>query len=100
MALLRRWPDMKSKLRACLNQPLPGPIRQLAWRLYLENTKVRKVYTDLLTSDPRAAISQLDLQISQKCDYLLKAEATFSEIKGSVGQYKKRIQFLFLKCSL
>ena len=39
LSLLKKWPEMKSKLLFCLNQPLPVRVRQLAWRLYLTNTK-------------------------------------------------------------
>ena len=39
LMLFQKWPDMKSKLHVTLNQPLPDNLRQLAWRLYLDNTK-------------------------------------------------------------
>lgn len=39
LSLLKKWPDMKYKLYYCLNQPMPFKVRQLAWRLYLTNTK-------------------------------------------------------------
>ncbi|KAK3591534.1 hypothetical protein CHS0354_031646 [Potamilus streckersoni] len=39
LSLLKKWPDMKAKLYHCLNQPLTVQIRQLAWKLYLSNTK-------------------------------------------------------------
>lgn len=91
---------MKSKLRACFNQPLPGPIRQLAWRLNLENTKVRKIYLDLLATNPRAAISPIDLEISQKCEYLLKAEPTFEELKGSIGISRLELFDQYLKFTI
>lgn len=39
LSLLKKWPEMKEKLHVCLNQPLPPPLRQLAWRLHLSNTK-------------------------------------------------------------
>ena len=39
VSILKKWPDMKSKLHICFNQPLPKSIRQLAWRLFLENAK-------------------------------------------------------------
>ena len=38
-SLLRKWPDMKSKLHICFNQPLPESLRQLTWKLFLDNTK-------------------------------------------------------------
>ena len=39
VALLRKWPNMRSKLHVCFNQPLTGELRQLAWKLFLENSK-------------------------------------------------------------
>ena len=39
VSLLKKWPDMKSKLHIHLNHPLPENLRQLAWRLYMENQK-------------------------------------------------------------
>ncbi|XP_067670758.1 uncharacterized protein [Haliotis asinina] len=87
LSLLRRWPEMKAKLHVCFNQPLPEAIRQLAWRLYLNNPKVRKEYIDILNRDPRAAISPDDLEISQKCEQLLASESTFADIQGSVGAF-------------
>ena len=39
VSLLRLWPDLKMKLHACFNNPLPSTLRQLAWRLFLENEK-------------------------------------------------------------
>lgn len=47
---------------------------------------MRKKYIDLLNTNPRAAISQYDYEISQKCDQLLNSEATFADLKGSVGK--------------
>lgn len=87
LSLLKKWPDMKEKLQVCLNQPLPTQLRQVAWRLYLSDTKVRKKYIDLLNTNPRAAISQYDYEISQKCDQLLNSEPTFADLKGSVGNF-------------
>ena len=39
LSLLKKWPDMKNKLHIIMNQPLPTPLRQLSWKLYLTNTK-------------------------------------------------------------
>ncbi|ELU01451.1 hypothetical protein CAPTEDRAFT_186844 [Capitella teleta] len=86
-SLLRKWPDMKAKLHVCFNQPLPLPLRQLAWQLYLDNTKVRKKYVELLNNNPRAAISSQDLDISSHCEELLLSEPTFSNLKGSIGAF-------------
>jgi hypothetical protein len=53
--------------------------------LYSSLFSVRKTYIDLLNGNPRAAISPLDLEISQKCEQLLISEPTFFDLKGSVG---------------
>ncbi|KAL8614022.1 hypothetical protein ACOMHN_023257 [Nucella lapillus] len=87
VSLLKKWPEMKSKLHVSLNQPLALPIRQLSWRLFLSNPKARKNYMSLLNGNPRSAISPLDLEISQKCEQLLVSEPTFAELKGSVGAF-------------
>ncbi|PVD31188.1 hypothetical protein C0Q70_06600 [Pomacea canaliculata] len=87
ISLLKKWPEMKSKLHVCFNQPLAPPIRQLAWKLFLANPKARKTYIDLLNGNPRSAISPLDLEISQKCEQLLISEPTCFELKGSVGAF-------------
>ena len=36
--LLMKWPDLKTKLRVTFNQPLPHGLRNVAWKLFLENT--------------------------------------------------------------
>ncbi|CAG5120922.1 unnamed protein product [Candidula unifasciata] len=87
MSLLKRWPDMKCKLHILFNQPLPEPIRQLAWHLYLSNPQIRKTYVELLNENPRAAISSQDLDISQKVEQMVLAEPTFRDLKGSVGHF-------------
>ena len=38
IGLLKKWPDMKSKLCISFNQILPSRLRQLAWKLFLDNT--------------------------------------------------------------
>lgn len=39
VGLLRKWPEMKSKLHVCFNQVLPDKLRQVAWKLFLENVR-------------------------------------------------------------
>ncbi|XP_064613164.1 uncharacterized protein LOC135476947 [Liolophura sinensis] len=87
VSLLRRWPEMRTKLHVCLNQPLPSSLRSLTWKLFLSNAKIRKQYVDVMSKHPRKAISPFDLEISQKCENLLSSEPTFSTIKGSVGAF-------------
>ena len=50
---------------------------------------MRKVYVDLLTNNPRSAISSQDMEISKTCEKLLATEKTFDDLRGSVG--KKRL---------
>ena len=47
----------------------------------------RKTYVDLLNENPRHAMSQYDMDISQKVEQMVLAEPTFSDLKGSVGIY-------------
>jgi len=39
VSILKRWPDMKSKLHMCLNMPLPTKLRSVAWTLFLSNSQ-------------------------------------------------------------
>ena len=39
IGLLKKWPDMISKLHTCYNQPLPPKLRLSIWKLYLKNDK-------------------------------------------------------------
>ena len=39
VGLLKKWPDLRTKLHVFLNQPLPGHLRPVAWRLFLEDSK-------------------------------------------------------------
>ncbi len=42
---------------------------------------------DILSTNPRVAISPLDLDISQHCERLLMAEPSVEELRGSVGAF-------------
>ncbi|KAI0208838.1 hypothetical protein LSAT2_006454 [Lamellibrachia satsuma] len=87
IGLLKKWPDMKSKLRIGYNQALPPKMRRSVWKLYLKNDKVVKRYSEILANNPRVAISPLDLDISCKCEQLLMSEPTFADLNGSVGAF-------------
>ncbi|KAJ3207873.1 hypothetical protein HDU67_007175, partial [Dinochytrium kinnereticum] len=39
-AILSRWPDAKSALRACLNVPLPKDLRRAAWTACLKDNEI------------------------------------------------------------
>ncbi len=49
IGLLKKWPDMKYKLHMCFNQPLPPGLRQVAWKLFLENTKGTSINENFIT---------------------------------------------------
>ncbi|XP_070572831.1 uncharacterized protein [Ptychodera flava] len=85
VALLKKWPEMKSKLHLCLNQALPDRLRQIAWKLFLHNPHLKKQYVEILQSEPKNVMSILDLEIVQKCEGLLEEEYTFQELAGSVS---------------
>eukprot|EP00057_Strongylocentrotus_purpuratus_P027369 XP_011681843.1 PREDICTED: uncharacterized protein LOC100893894 [Strongylocentrotus purpuratus] len=61
MALLARWPELKTKLHRCFNRVLPSGLRQLTWKLYLSNPTVRSRYLTRLERDPQSTMSALDL---------------------------------------
>ncbi|XP_041096744.1 uncharacterized protein LOC121308425 isoform X2 [Polyodon spathula] len=79
--LLQKWPDMKYKLHALFNHPLPSEIRKVAWRLFLSNTKARMEYLTRVSTN-KAKFS-VDLEISMKCDTLLSTEPTFKHLRDS-----------------
>nr|XP_006812621.1 PREDICTED: uncharacterized protein LOC102808036 [Saccoglossus kowalevskii] len=85
VAVLKKWPDMKSKLHLCLNQSLPDRLRQITWKLFLHNPHLRKQYVEILQTDPNNVMSILDLEIVQKSEDLLENETTFHELSGSVS---------------
>ena len=39
ITLLRKHPEQKYKLRVFLNQPIPQPLRYLAWQLFFSNNE-------------------------------------------------------------
>ncbi|XP_030848136.1 uncharacterized protein LOC100888055 [Strongylocentrotus purpuratus] len=77
MALLARWPELKTKLHRCFNKVLPSGLRQLTWKLYLSNPTVRSRYLTRLERDPQSTMSVLDLDVVKKCEALLQSEPTF-----------------------
>ncbi|XP_063968491.1 uncharacterized protein LOC129254608 [Lytechinus pictus] len=77
MALLARWPELKTKLHRCFNRVLPSGLRQLTWKLFLSNPTVKSKYLTRLEKDPESTMSVLDLDVVQKCEALLQSEPTF-----------------------
>ncbi|XP_041456108.1 uncharacterized protein LOC121408641 [Lytechinus variegatus] len=77
MALLARWPELKTKLHRCFNRVLPSGLRQLTWKLFLSNPTVKSKYLTRLERDPESTMSVLDLDVVQKCEALLQSEPTF-----------------------
>ncbi|XP_069082429.1 uncharacterized protein [Pleurodeles waltl] len=84
--LLEKRPDLKGKLHALFNQPLPTPLRGRAWRLYLSNTKARMEYLSQVAVNK--AKSSLDREISLQCVSLLSAEETIQHLKDNTVSVK------------
>ncbi|MEE6468469.1 hypothetical protein FKM82_008291 [Ascaphus truei] len=79
--ILDKRPGMKGKLHALFNQPLPGSLRTLTWRLQLSNTKARMEYLTQVSMNK--ARSVLDREISLHCQALLSKEQTFQHLKDN-----------------
>lgn len=78
--LLQRWPDLRSKLFACLNRPLPADLRNAVWKMFLANPIVRKEYLEKVSRNKRDTISPQDAAIAQKCEAFLSSESNFNEL--------------------
>jgi len=78
--LLQRWPDLRSKLYACLNRPLPETLRKAVWKMFLANPVVRQEYLDKVLRNKRDTVSAQDAAIGQKCQAFLSSESTFHEL--------------------
>ena len=78
--LLQRWPDLRSKLFACLNRPLPAELRKAVWKMFLANPIVRKEYLEKVSRNKRDTISPHDAAIAQKCEAFLSSETSFYEL--------------------
>ena len=66
VSLLKKWPDLRSKLHAFLNQPLPELLRPVAWRLYLEDSK-RTFHSNLnavglISCKPHSILSEVTFE--------------------------------------
>lgn len=46
VSILKRWPEMKSKLHMCLNMPLPHKIQSVAWTFFMSDPQ-GKIYGDI-----------------------------------------------------
>lgn len=78
--LLQRWPDLRSKLFACLNRPLPVDLRKAVWKMFLANPIVRKEYLENVSRNKRDTVSPHDAAIGQKCEAFLSSESSFQEL--------------------
>ncbi|XP_071945456.1 uncharacterized protein [Antedon mediterranea] len=79
---LKQWPEMKSKLKIFLNQPLT-PLRELSWKLYLQNPTIAREYSDLLKKSPNDVMSVLDLDIIHQSEAALQSEPTFRPLANN-----------------
>ena len=73
VALLQRWPDLKSKLYTCLNRPLPCQLRKAMWKILLENRSVRLGYLKNASTNPRSCVSANDAAITRNCEAYLSS---------------------------
>ncbi|XP_033116098.1 uncharacterized protein LOC117116216 [Anneissia japonica] len=80
--LLKQWPEMKSKLKIFLNQPLI-PFRELSWKLHLQNPSIAKEYCNILKRNPNDLMSVLDLEIIHKSEAALQTEPTFRPLANN-----------------
>lgn len=78
--LLQRWPDLRSKLYACLNRPLPENLRKAVWKMFLANPIVRQEYLEKALRNKRDTVSAQDAAIGQKCQAFLSPDSTFHEL--------------------
>ncbi|KAI1893539.1 hypothetical protein AGOR_G00124770 [Albula goreensis] len=81
VSLLNKWPDMKSKLSILFNHPLPKEIREVAWKLYLSNSKARMDY--LMAVSVNNAKSRRDLDVCLQCDSLLAKGFVFHTLSNN-----------------
>ncbi|KYO33787.1 uncharacterized protein LOC102563695 isoform X2 [Alligator mississippiensis] len=81
MNLLEERPELKGKMHAFLNQPLPADFRRLTWRLYLSNPRVCRDYLSQVAANK--AKSPKDREIFLKSRALLSTEPTFQHLKDN-----------------
>ena len=74
--LLQRWPDLKNKLLACLNRPLPPDLRKAIWKLFLSNPVVRQEYL----KNRKETTTPLEASIQEKCEAFLMSESSFRNL--------------------
>ncbi|PFX32934.1 uncharacterized protein LOC111344453 [Stylophora pistillata] len=77
ISLLQRWPDLRTKLFACLNRPLPTELRRAVWKWFLANPTVRKEYLEKVSRNKQNTVSRHDAAIGQKCKAFLSSESHY-----------------------
>ena len=75
VSLLKRWPDLKSKLYACFNRPLPCELRKAVWKMFLGNHRVRLEYLQKVSTHANNTISAHDAAINHKCEAFLSSDS-------------------------
>lgn len=83
ISLLQRWPDLRTKIFACLNRPLPAELRRAVWKMFLANPIVRKEYVEKVSRNKRDTVSPHDAAIGQKCEAFLSSESSFHGLDSS-----------------
>lgn len=82
ISLLQRWPDLKTKLFACLNRPLPTELRRAVWNWFLANPIVRKEYLEKVSRNKQDTVSRHDAAIGQKCKAFLSSESSHFRLES------------------
>ena len=95
-ALLRRWPDQKSRTRVCFNREFPAVLRFEVWRLYLGCCRYATKYLETVKRNRIETVSVRDLEIGQKCEAILR-----SSDGQRFGKLSENLSFVFaMKCVL
>ncbi|XP_068749867.1 uncharacterized protein [Montipora capricornis] len=80
---LQRWPDLRIKLYACINHPLPKNLRKAVWKMCLADPNVRREFLDRVLKNKRDTGSAHDASIGQKCHAFLSSEAALRELSSA-----------------
>ncbi|XP_076823197.1 uncharacterized protein LOC143469400 [Clavelina lepadiformis] len=80
-AILSKSPHTKAQLSQCANKSLDANLRYTLWKAKLENPQVRQSYLKLVENSPKKLVSKFDLEISQKCQSLLRDDDSLKPLQ-------------------
>ncbi|XP_031550753.1 uncharacterized protein LOC116288150 [Actinia tenebrosa] len=95
--LLKKWPDLRSKLLTCLNRPLPLKLRKVIWEMFLLNPKIRDEYLNrkLKSSKTNNNTNTIESSIEQRCEAFLASEQSF---QGLSSQHSSIVIYVMKNC--